>query len=320
MSNIKSNNENSLKINCITISELSNKTNEKEDLVSTFNDNKKIKRFTKRKRKNESCSNRICCSCKKEVSIKDSYKFKTKGELIDIIDSNEKSKGIINKSDINFMRFKENKIICKTCFDDMLECKDDPKSKIKKIFFYNKKRGKITPKIRKKDKQNNINNANLEDIDDKGQISSINNGLKQNNFNSIDIKEYENCLSYIKQYIIGVFRVVLIFGENYTEFLWNMNNKFNTFLQSYIQTKNILQIMIDTGKIVALNFKNVTDCIINKINLLKGDSRLDELSKNRIQKQLDFLINNTNQIFIKLTNFFNNLNVLITFLNGKDVN
>ena len=94
MSNIKSNNENSLNINCITISELSNKTNEKEDLVSTFNDNKKIKIFTKRKRKNESCSNRICCSCKNEVSINDSYKFKTKGELIDIIDSNEKSKGI----------------------------------------------------------------------------------------------------------------------------------------------------------------------------------------------------------------------------------
>lgn len=320
MSNIKSNNENSLNIKCITISDLSNKTNEKDDLVSTFNDNKKIKGFTKRKRKNESCSNRICCSCKNEVSINDSYKFKSKGDLIKEITSNKKRKIIINKNDIKFMTFKVNKIICKKCFCDILEKSDDPMSQIKQIFFHNKKRGKIKPKIRKKDKQNNINNENLEEIDDKDQISSKNNGLNQNNLNSIDIKEYENCLSYIKQYIIGVFRVVVIFGENYTEFLGNMNNKFNTFLQSYIQTKNILQIMLDTGKIVALNFKSVTDYIINKINLLKADSRLDVSSKNDIQNQLHSLINNANQILIKLTNFFNNLNALITFFNGKDVN
>ena len=51
MSNIKAINENTLNNKCITMSDLSNKTNEKEDLFCPDNDNKKIKNFTKRKRK-----------------------------------------------------------------------------------------------------------------------------------------------------------------------------------------------------------------------------------------------------------------------------
>ena len=49
--------------------------------------NRKIKRFSGRKRNNESRNNRKCCKCKNEVNINDSIKFKNKEELI--------SKGII---------------------------------------------------------------------------------------------------------------------------------------------------------------------------------------------------------------------------------
>jgi hypothetical protein len=292
------------------MSDLSNKTNEKEDILCNVNNNKKIKRFTKRKRKKENIYSRKCCYCKERLSI-GSIEFKNKEELIDIIN---KSKGTINKNEIKFMRFKENQIICKSCLNEILT-NADGKNIIKQIFFINKKRGKIKSKIRKKDRQNNINNTNLEEIDNKGHISSINNRLNQNYLNSIDINEYENCLSFIKQYLINVFRVVIIFGENYNQFLRNMSNKYYIFFQSYIQTKNILQIMFNTGKIIALNFKNISDNIINNLNLIKANYCTNEVAKNKIQEKLHCLVIKTNEILFKLANFFNNLNVLISFLN-----
>ena len=196
----------------------------------------------------------------------------------------------------------------------------DGKSIINQIFFIIKKRGKTKSKIKEKDKQNNINNGNLEEIDDKSHISSINNGLKQNSLMSIDIDEYENCLSYIKQYLISVFEIVIIFGENYNQFLGNMSNKYYTFFQSYIQTKKNLQIMFYTGKIITLNFKNITDNNIKHLNLIKTNYCSNEDSKNKIQKLLHLLVIKTNEILFKLANFFNNLNVLISFLNGKGAN
>jgi hypothetical protein len=297
------------------MSDLSNKTNEKEDILCNVNNNKKIKRFTKRKRKKENIYSRKCCYCKERLSI-GSIEFKNKEELIDIIN---KSKGTINKNEIKFMRFKENQIICKSCLNEILT-NADGKNIIKQIFFINKKRGKIKSKIRKKDRQNNINNTNLEEIDNKGHISSINNRLNQNYLNSIDINEYENCLSFIKQYLINVFRVVIIFGENYNQFLRNMSNKYYIFFQSYIQTKNILQIMFNTGKIIALNFKNISDNIINNLNLIKANYCTNEVAKNKIQEKLHCLVIKTNEILFKLANFFNNLNVLICFLNGTGIN
>jgi hypothetical protein len=315
MSNIKAINENSLNSKCKTMSDLSNKTNEKEYLFCPDNDNKKIKRFTKMKRNKENSYSRKCCYCKRIVSI-DSIEFKNKEDLVNKID---KSKEIINKNEIKFKRFKKNQIICKSCLDEILK-KEDGKNIIKQIFFIKKKRGKTKSKIRKKDKQNNINNANLEEIDDKSHISSINNELKQNSLMSIDIDEYENCLSYIKQYLISVFRIVIIFGENYNQFLLNMSNKYYTFFQSYIQTKNILQIMFNTGKIITLNFKNITDNTIKNLNLIKANYCSNEVSKNKIQELLHLLVIKTNEILFKLANFFNNLNVLISFLNGKGAN
>ena len=312
---IKATNENSLNSKCITMPDLSNKTNEKEDLFCPDNDNKKIKRFTKRKRNKENSYNRKCCYCKEIVSI-DSIEFKNKKDLVNKID---KSKEIINNSEIKFERFKKHQIICKTCFKEIL-AKADGESIIKQIFFIKKKRGKTKSKIRKKDKQNYINNANLEEIDDKSHISSINNELKQNSLMSIDIDEYENCLSYIKQYLISVFRIVIIFGENYNQFLLNMSNKYYTFFQSYIQTKNILQIMFNTGKIITLNFKNITDNTIKHLMLIKTNYCSNEVSKNKIQELLHLLVIKTNEILFKLANFFNNLNVLISFLNGKGAN
>ena len=305
--NIKSINENSLNNKCITMSDLSHKTNEKDDLVDTFNGNRKIKRLSGRKRKNESSNNIKCCKCKNEVSINDSIKFKNKEELI--------SKGIIKMEEIKFMRFKVYQIICKSCLDKILK-DEDCESIIKQLFFCNRKRGrgrgKNKSKIRKKLKQNNVNNENLEEIDDKDHTFSINNDLKQNS----PFNEYENCLSYINQYLIDVFRVVLIFGENYAQFLRNMNNKCYSFFQSYIQTKNILQIMHITGKIIASNFKNTSDNIIKHLTLIKAIYCTNEESKNRIQAQLNSLFITNNKILFKLDNFFNNLNVLICFLNG----
>ena len=101
----------------------------------------------------------------------------------------------------------------------------------------------------------------------------------------IDINEYENCLSNIRQYLISVFRVVLIFAENYTQFIGNMNNKFYTFFQSYIQTKSILQTMFNTGKIIALNFINISDNIIKHLTLIKESNYTNDTSKNIIQNQ-----------------------------------
>jgi hypothetical protein len=291
-----------------------NKTNEKEDLYCPDNDNKTIKKFTKRKRNGENSKDRICCYCKDIVSI-DSIEFKNKKDLVNEIGK----RGFINKIKIKFERFKKHQIICKTCFKEIL-AKADGESIIKQIFFIKKKRGKTKSKIRKKDKQNNIINANLEEIDDKSQISSINDGLKQNSLMSIDIDEYENCLSYIKQYLISVFRIVIIFGENYNQFLLNMSNKYYTFFQSYIQTKNILQIMFNTGKIITLNFKNITDNTIKHLMLIKTNYCSNEVSKNKIQELLHLLVIKTNEILFKLANFFNNLNVLISFLNGKGAN
>jgi hypothetical protein len=311
---IKATNENSLNSKCITMPDLSNKTNEKEDLYCPDNDNKTIKKFTKRKRNGENSKDRICCYCKDIVSI-DSIEFKNKKDLVNEIGK----RGFINKIKIKFERFKKHQIICKTCFKEIL-AKADGESIIKQIFFIKKKRGKTKSKIRKKDKQNNINNANLEEIDDKSQISSINDGLKQNSLMSIDIDEYENCLSYIKQYLISVFRIVIIFGENYNQFLLNMSNKYYTFFQSYIQTKNILQIMFNTGKIITLNFKNITDNTIKHLMLIKTNYCSNEVSKNKIQELLHLLVIKTNEILFKLANFFNNLNVLISFLNGKGAN
>lgn len=132
----------------------------------------------------------------------------------------------------------------------------------------------------------------------------------------IDINEYENCLSNIRQYLISVFRVVLIFAENYTQFIGNMNNKFYTFFQSYIQTKSILQTMFNTGKIIALNFINISDNIIKHLTLIKESNYTNDTSKNIIQNQFHCLVKKTNEILFKLANFFNNLNVLISFLNG----
>ena len=311
---IKATNENSLNSKCITMPDLSNKTNEKEDLYCPDNDNKTIKKFTKRKRNRENSKDRICCYCKDIVSI-DSIEFKNKKDLVNEIGK----RGFINKIKIKFERFKKHQIICKTCFKEIL-AKADGESIIKQIFFIKKKRGKTKSKIRKKDKQNNIINANLEEIDDKSQISSINDGLKQNSLMSIDIDEYENCLSYIKQYLISVFRIVIIFGENYNQFLLNMSNKYYTFFQSYIQTKNILQIMFNTGKIITLNFKNITDNTIKHLMLIKTNYCSNEVSKNKIQELLHLLVIKTNEILFKLANFFNNLNVLISFLNGKGAN
>ena len=311
---IKATNENSLNSKCITMPDLSNKTNEKEDLYCPDNDNKTIKKFTKRKRNGENSKDRICCYCKDIVSI-DSIEFKNKKDLVNEIGK----RGYINKIKIKFERFKKHQIICKTCFKEIL-AKADGESIIKQIFFIKKKRGKTKSKIRKKDKQNNIINANLEEIDDKSQISSINDGLKQNSLMSIDIDEYENCLSYIKQYLISVFRIVIIFGENYNQFLLNMSNKYYTFFQSYIQTKNILQIMFNTGKIITLNFKNMTDNTIKHLMLIKTNYCSNEVSKNKIQELLHLLVIKTNEILFKLANFFNNLNVLISFLNGKGAN
>jgi hypothetical protein len=312
MSNIKSINENSLNNKCITMSELSNKTNEKDDLVDTFNDNKKVKRVTGRKRKNERSNNKKCCKCKHEISINDSIEIKNKEELIN------KSKGFINMNEIKFMTFKEHQIICKGCLDIILK-DEDCKNIIKQMFFINKKRGRKKSKVRKKNKQNNINNKILEENDDKGHFPSINNGHRQNSLMLI-INEYENCLSYIKQYLFSVFRVVVIFGENYDQFLRNMNNKCYTFFQSYIQTKSILQIMFNTGKIIASNFKNISDNIINCLSLIKENFCINEASKKIIQDQIYCLATNVNQIMFKLDNFFNNLNVLISFLNGKGFN
>ena len=311
---IKATNENSLNSKCITMPDLSNKTNEKEDLYCPDNDNKTIKKFTKRKRNGENSKDRICCYCKDIVSI-DSIEFKNKKDLVNEIGK----RGYINKIKIKFERFKKHQIICKTCFKEIL-AKADGESIIKQIFFIKKKRGKTKSKIRKKDKQNNIINANLEEIDDKSQISSINDGLKQNSLMSIDIDEYENCLSYIKQYLISVFRIVIIFGENYNQFLGNMSNKYYSFFQSYIQTKNILQIMFNTGKIITLNFKNITDNTIKHLMLIKTNYCSNEVSKNKIQELLHLLVIKTNEILFKLANFFNNLNVLISFLNGKGAN
>ena len=264
-----------------------------------------------RKRKNESSNNIKCCKCKNEVSINDSIKFKNKEELI--------KKGIIKMKEIKFMRFKEHQIICKSCLDKILK-DEDCESIIKQLFFCNRKRGrgrgKNKSKIRKKLKQNNVNNENIEEIDDKDLTSSINNDLKQNS----PFNEYENCLSYINQYLIDVFRVVLIFGENYAQFLRNMNNKCYSFFQSYIQTKNILQIMFNTGKIIASNFKNTSDNIIKHLTLIKAIYCTNEESKNRIQAQLNSLFITNNKILFKLDNFFNNLNVLICFLNGTGIN
>ena len=311
---IKATNENSLNSKCITMPDLSNKANEKEDLYCPDNDNKTIKKFTKRKRNGENSKDRICCYCKDIVSI-DSIEFKNKKDLVNEIGK----RGFINKIKIKFERFKKHQIICKTCFKEIL-AKADGESIIKQIFFIKKKRGKTKSKIRKKVKQNNIINANLEEIDDKSQISSINDGLKQNSLMSIDIDEYENCLSYIKQYLISVFRIVIIFGENYNQFLLNMSNKYYTFFQSYIQTKNILQIMFNTGKIITLNFKNITDNTIKHLMLIKTNYCSNEVSKNKIQELLHLLVIKTNEILFKLANFFNNLNVLISFLNGKGAN
>ena len=120
--------------------------------------------------------------------------------------------------------------------------------------------------------------------------------------------------------MIDVFRVVLIFGENYAQFLRNMNNKCYSFFQSYIQTKNILQIMFNTGKIITLNFKNITDNTIKHLMLIKTNYCSNEVSKNKIQELLHLLVIKTNEILFKLANFFNNLNVLISFLNGKGAN
>ena len=291
--------------------DLSNKANEKEDLYCPDNDNKTIKIFTKRKRNEENSKDRKCCYCKRVRT--DSIEFKNKKDLVD------KSKGFINKNEIKFGRFKKHQIICQACFDKIL-AKAEGESIIKQIFFIKKKRGKTESKIRKKVKQNNIINANLEEIDDKSQISSINDGLKQNSLMSIDIDEYENCLSYIKQYLISVFRIVIIFGENYNQFLLNMSTKYYTFFQSYIQTKNILQIMFNTGKIITLNFKNITDNTIKHLILIKTNYCSNEVSKNKIQELLHLLVIKTNEILFKLANFFNNLNVLISFLNGKGAN
>ena len=288
MSNIKSINENSLNNECITITDLSNKTNEKADLFDTFNGDKKIKgikRFTGRKRKNENSNNRKCCKCKNEESINNSIEFKNKEELI------SKGKGIIKMKEIKCMNFKEHQIICKSCFNTILK-DEDCNSIIKQIFFSNRKKGKNKTKIREKNKQNNINKENLEEIDGKEHTSSINNGLKQNSL----FNEYENSLSYINQYLISVFRVVEIFGENYAQFLRNMNNKCYSFFQSYIQTKNILQIMFNTGKIITSNFKNTSDNIIKHLTLIKTNYCTNEASKNIIQDQLHYFITTNNQI------------------------
>ena len=306
MSNIKSINENNLNSKSKTMSDLSNKTNEKSDLVDNFNGNRKIKRIIGRKRKNESSNNRKCCKCKNEVNINDSIEFKNKEELI------SKNKGNIKMNEIKFMTFKEHQIICKSCLETIFQ-NEDCNSKIKQIFFSNRKRRKNKSKIRKKYKQNNVNNENIEEIDDKDLTSSINNDLNLN----FPFNEYENCLSYINQYLISVFRVVLIFEENYAQFLRNMNNKCYSFLQSYIQTKSILQIMFSTGKIIVSNFKNTSDNIIKHLTLIKTNYCTNEASKNIIQDQLNCLIKMNNQILFKLANFFNNLNVLICFLNGK---
>ena len=142
MSNMKSINENSLNNRCITMTGLSNKTNEKADLFETFNDNKiikGIKRFTGRKRKNENSNNRKCCKCKNEVSINDSIEFKNKEELI------SKNKGIIKMKEIKYMNFKEHQIICKSCFDTILK-DEDCNSIIKQIFFSIEKKEKTKQK------------------------------------------------------------------------------------------------------------------------------------------------------------------------------
>ena len=307
MSNMKSNNENSLNNKCIAMTGLSNKTNEKADLFDIFNGNKKIKGikiFTGRKRKNENSNNRKCCKCKNEVRINDSIEFKNKEELI------SKNKGIIKMKEIKYMNFKEHQIICKNCFETILK-DEDCYSIIKQIFFNNRKKGKNKTKIKKKHIY--INNESLEEIDEKEHTFSVNNRLKQNSL----FNEYENCLSYLNQYLISVFGVVLIFGENYAQFLRNMNNKCYSFFQSYIQTKNILQILFNTGKIIVSNFKNTSDNIIKHLTLIKINYCANETSKNIIQDNLYCLIATNNQILFKLVNFFNNLNVLICFLNGK---
>jgi len=286
MSNMKSINENSLNNKCIAMTGLSNKTNEKADLFESFNGNKKIKgikRFIGRKRKNENSNNRKCCKCKNEVRINDSIEFKNKEELI------SKNKGIIKMKEIKYMNFKEHQIICKNCFETILK-DEDCYSIIKQIFFNNRKKGKNKTKIKKKHIY--INNESLEEIDEKEHTFSVNNRLKQNSL----FNEYENCLSYINQYLISVFGVVLIFWENYAQFLRNVNNKCYSFFQSYIQTKNILQIMFNTGKIIVSNFKNTSDNIIKHLTLIKINYCANETSKNIIQDNLYCLIATNNQI------------------------
>ena len=286
MSNMKSINENSLNNKCIAMTGLSNKTNEKADLFESFNGNKKIKgikRFIGRKRKNENSNNRKCCKCKNEVRINDSIEFKNKEELI------SKNKGIIKMKEIKYMNFKEHQIICKNCFETILK-DEDCYSIIKQIFFNNRKKGKNKTKIKKKHIY--INNESLEEIDEKEHTFSVNNRLKQNSL----FNEYENSLSYINQYLISVFGVVLIFWENYAQFLRNVNNKCYSFFQSYIQTKNILQIMFNTGKIIVSNFKNTSDNIIKHLTLIKINYCANETSKNIIQDNLYCLIATNNQI------------------------
>lgn len=312
MSNIKTNiNENSLNSKCITMTDLSNKTNEKDDLISNLNDNKILEGFTKRKRNNS--NSKICCYCKEKSN--EFIIFHKKEDLIDTINSYSECKGNNNQYEFKFLRFKENKILCEDCLNKIFGSKDY-KSKIKRIFFHSRKGRKIKPKIRAKDKQNNINKANLEEINDKSHISSIDTELKPNFLMIIDIKEYENSLLYIQQYLTNVFKVVLMFGENYINFLGDMKNNCSSFFQSYIQTKSILQIMFNTGKIIVSNFKNNSDNVIKCITLIEKNYCTSEISKNNIQNKLNSLVSQTNEILIKLVNFFNNLNVLIGFLNG----
>lgn len=115
------------------MSDLSNKTNGKDYLLSTFNDNQEIKRFTKKKRKNEnSINNRKCCLCQKEIDDV----IKKKDDLINHI--NNKNKQIINKNDFKLMKFKENIIICKSCLDKILESEDYKRKKKKYSFLIEK--------------------------------------------------------------------------------------------------------------------------------------------------------------------------------------
>lgn len=268
---------------------------------------------TKRKRTFEKIRIISCANCEKEKEVKEFIKLKNKKDLIKQIQSITID---INK-DIPLLiqgikgKINKTKNICKECFREIIKNKNFF-DKIKKLMFI-KKRKKLNNNL-------SINNLDLGfDNNKKNNKNNENDYIIIKNFNSffIESDEYEECFKNIVQYLKLALFEVSFFVQSFNLYINNsfyINNisqhnfNINIFFHSYIQTRIKLENICVLINEVVLEYQNITNRIISKLNMIKTCNNED------FKTNYDNFIYFTNLILANLSCFINNFNICLNVL------